>query len=90
MDSPRGTEALIIKHRVATSGESHYSYEFYQKSFPFLMRRLPEEDVGITVYDHDLYPNAERALGFDRPKWLNEKEVIFESKDGRKKITLNK
>jgi hypothetical protein len=39
VDSPIGTEALIIKHRVATLGESHYSYEFYQKSFPFLMKR---------------------------------------------------
>ncbi|MGO4789165.1 hypothetical protein AB4124_17260 [Paenibacillus sp. 2KB_20] len=90
MDSPKGTETLIIKHRVATLGESHYSYEFYQKSFPFLMKKLPEEDVGITVYDHDSHPNAERTLGFDRPVWLNEKEVVFESKDGRKKITLNK
>ncbi|MGG3311097.1 hypothetical protein ABER23_27220 [Paenibacillus lautus] len=90
VDSPKGTETLIIKHRVATLGESHYSYEFYQKSFPFLMKKLPEEDVGITVYDHDSHPNAERTLGFDRPVWLNEKEVIFESKDGRKKITLNK
>lgn len=90
VDSPKGTETLIIKHRVTTLGESHYLYEFYQKSFSFLMKKLPEEDVGITVYDYDAHQNAESVLGFDRPEWLNEKEVIFESKDGRKKITLNK
>lgn len=88
VDSPKGTETLLIKYRVATLGESHFSYEFYQMSSPFLMKKLTDQDVGFIVYDRVSYSDAKEVLGFDRPDWLNEKVVIFESQNGPKKIRL--
>lgn len=88
--SPKGTETLIIKHRVASLGESNYFYAFYEKSYHgILMKKIDVSDLRIMVRDHDRYPNAEKALGFDHPNWLNEKKVIFDSKDGQKEVTLN-
>jgi len=89
LDSPKGTETLIIKHRVATLGESNYFFEFYKKSFHgLLMNKLAAQDLAIMVRDHERYPNAMKALGFDHPNWLSEKNVMFDSKDGRKEIIL--
>jgi hypothetical protein len=91
LDSPKGTETLIIKHRVATLGESNYFYEFYQKCFHgLLINKIAASDLAIMVRDHESYPNAEKALGLDHPNWLNEKKVSFESKDGMKEIILKK
>ncbi|MFC7677809.1 hypothetical protein [Paenibacillus sp. GCM10028914] len=84
--SPKGTETLIIKYRQATLGESHYWYEFYQKSYSILMKKHIYDDMGFIIYNDHL--NARQALGIDHANWLNEEEVIFESAIGKKKIIL--
>lgn len=84
--SPKGTETLIIKYRQATLGESHYSYEFYQKSYSILMKKHIYDDMEFIIFGRHL--NARQALGIDDANWLNEKAVIFETADGRKKINL--
>ncbi|MBD2869057.1 hypothetical protein [Paenibacillus arenilitoris] len=88
--SPKGTETLIIKHRVATLGESQYFYEFYRKS-GIVMKKLAEQNFKIIVHyqDRDRYPNARKTLGLDHPIWRDEKEVGFETKDGRIDISLD-
>lgn len=86
--SPQGTETLIIKYRIASLGESHYSYEFYQKSPSILMKKLPFDDMAFTLFNGN--QSAKEALGVDHPNWLSEKVVSFGTAVGEKMIILNK
>lgn len=85
--SPKGTETLIIKYRIASLGESHYSYEFYQKSSSILMKKHIYDDMGFTLFIGN--QSAKEALGIDHPNWLSEKVVSFGSAIGEKMIILN-
>ena len=88
--SPKNSETLIVKHRVAVHGESTYFYEFYQQFLQgILIKKLPEQNISIIVYDHSPLLNTKSAIGLDHPNWINEKSVRFESIEGSKLIRLD-
>ncbi|MCZ8522485.1 MULTISPECIES: hypothetical protein [Paenibacillus] len=91
LHSPKGTETLTIKYRTAVLGESNHFYEFYQKGLfgTLLMRKIGDGDFfRIVVFDRKETPDAIKALGAGDPRWVDEKTVIFHTKDGQKQIHL--
>ncbi|QWU15041.1 hypothetical protein SAMN04487895_109249 [Paenibacillus sophorae] len=89
LHSPKRTETLIVKYRVATLGESSYFFGFYQKSFlGLLMQKLNGQEYSDMISDYKAYKTPEEVLGLDYPKWINEKELIFNTLAGEKKIIM--
>ncbi|MGO4374558.1 hypothetical protein AB4Z21_28145 [Paenibacillus sp. MCAF20] len=83
IESPKGTETLVIKYRDAILGERTYFYQFYQSSrLSITMEYLTVLDLMVPNDEFDIYPNAKRTLGSDHPIWLSETEVKFHTKDG--------
>lgn len=89
IESPKGTETLVIKYRDATLGERTYFYQFYQASnLTITMKNIAAHHLRVEFDEFDSYPNAKRTLGSDRPIWLSENEVMFHTKDGPFTITM--
>lgn len=90
--SPDKSRTLIIKHWVATLGESNYQFQFYQQvdNMGFLMKELKGQGVTIRV-SHSESPNIldeKEVLGMDQANWIDEKKVIFPSRKGNIIINL--
>lgn len=58
---------------------------FINKHFGLLMRKLEGQEYGDMIRE---YKTPEEVLGLDYPKWINEKELIFSTLAGEKKIIM--
>lgn len=87
--SPNQTETLIVKYRVTTLGESSYSFDFYQKAFLGLfMKKLEGQDYFTLIQASGDYTPPREVLGTEYAKWINEKEILFNTVTGEKKVFL--
>ncbi|MWC29602.1 hypothetical protein [Paenibacillus sp. MMS18-CY102] len=85
IESPRQTEALVIKKRVA-SGKSLYIYQFYKKvnGAGLLIKHLEKQDFNLNVN-----PLSGESGELNQPHWLNESTIEFDTVEGKKAIRLN-
>ncbi|WP_335872306.1 hypothetical protein [Bacillus sp. 2205SS5-2] len=87
--SPENSEAVIIEHWVATHGETTYLYKVYQKlSFPGLVKKLTSETFDITVRNQEGRPDPSEIFGLNNAQWLDEKTVVFKTRDGEIMLKL--
>ncbi|MEK4510603.1 hypothetical protein EJP82_07600 [Paenibacillus anaericanus] len=86
--SPQHKQTIVVKYRVATLGESHYFFEFYQKSsLGFFMRKLEGQDYNVML-EWSQYASPEDVLGTNDVKWASEKEAVFDTAEGEWRVTL--
>lgn len=87
--SPKETQTLIVKYSMVSMGEYSYTYEFYKKSlFGLLMKKMKGQEYQDQILNFEDYQTAEQVLGMDDPEWLSEKEIIFHTLAGDKKIKI--
>ncbi|MRN54916.1 hypothetical protein [Paenibacillus monticola] len=87
--SPEQTETLIVKYRVTTLGERSYSFDFYQKTFfGLFMKNLEGQDYFILIQSSVDYTPPREVLGTEYANWINEKEILFNTVTGEKKVFL--
>jgi len=88
--SPKRTKTLVIEYRVATLGESHYFYNFYQTLGPYgiLMKKLDGQDFSLIHRSNEAAHPLE-LISIKHPNWVSENEVVLNSIDGEKGITIN-
>lgn len=90
LDSPKKTETLIIRHWVATLGESNFIYMFYKTVGPLglLLKKVNAQDLHFVVRFDEKNLTQEHVLDIYHPRWVSETQVIFRSIEGNKKIIL--
>jgi hypothetical protein len=88
LDSPKKTETLVIRHWVATLGESNFIYKFYKTVDPLglLVKKVNGQDLHFMVRFGEKDLTQEQVLDIYHPNWVSETQVIFRSIEGNKKI----
>ncbi len=87
--SPKRTITLVIEYRVATLGESHYFYNFYQTFGPYgiLMKKLDGKHFSL-IHRSNEGAHPLELIRINHQNWVSENEVVLNSIDGEKVITL--
>ncbi|KIL34992.1 hypothetical protein SD71_14995 [Cohnella kolymensis] len=90
LDSPQKTETLVIRHWVATLGESNFIYKFYKNVDPLglVIKKVDGQDLDFMIRLNKTYLTEDQVLDINHPNWISETQVIFQSIQGEKKITL--
>lgn len=84
LSSPMHTEKVVVKYS-GTLNKNNETYRFYQITFMgLLMKKL--EVRNYTDEFSDIYNTYEGEM--DNPKWINEREIIFRTNHGDKRIIV--